>query len=79
MYSDGAQMRPEKVSRVVYFDSNDEMVCESDVSQNNLTEGEDGYRGKNYTKVMLKATEQEKKRIREHINKQKKRNIQRFL
>jgi len=58
-----------KGRRTVYFDSNDDMVYGSDVSQENLTDGEDGLKGKNYSKVVLRATEEEKKRLRELINK----------
>ena len=69
-----------KGRRAVYFDSNDEMVYQSEISDStgqnlNDSEGKDRI----YTKVLLQATEEEKKRIREVLIKQKKRNIQRFL
>jgi hypothetical protein len=55
------------------------MVCESDVAKDQNSEGDDGSKSKNYTRVLMKASEEERKRIREMINKQKKRNIQKFL
>lgn len=63
--------------KIIYFDSNDEMVCGSDISGDDLLDGTG--KNKSYAKVLLKATEDERKRIREMINKQKQRKIQQFL
>jgi hypothetical protein len=64
----GAGNSKHKSKKVIYFDSNDEMLCESDISESEVNGDESG-KNKNYTKVLLKATEDEKKRIREMINK----------
>jgi hypothetical protein len=47
------------------------MCFESDISENELPNGRNGH-SKHYTKVTLKATEDEKRRAREMITKQKK-------
>eukprot|EP00347_Sterkiella_histriomuscorum_P014282 403361476 len=74
--------------KIVYFDSNDEMVYGSEIS---LSDDEDSLKnGKNqlqverqrnrqYAKVFVQATEDERKRIREMIAKQKQKKIQLFL
>jgi hypothetical protein len=66
-----------KANKVYYFDSNDEMFCGSEVS---FSEGESDClndtfelkkKNKRYAKVFMQATEDERKRIRELISKQK--------
>lgn len=60
--------------KVILFDSNDEMICASEVSEDDALDRSG--RSKHYAKVLVQATEEEKKRIREMINKQKQRKIQ---
>lgn len=70
--------------KIVYFDSNDEMVCGSEVSQteedDSVIMGQNQLQGisknRQYAKVFVQATEDERKRIREMIAKQKQRKIQ---
>lgn len=56
-----------KAKKAIYFDSNDEMVCESEISEDGLNEGQ--IRDKRYNRVMMQATEEEKRRLRELIYK----------
>ena len=51
----------------MYFDSNDEMYFESEISDKDILEnGKNGH--KNYTKVQIKASEQETKKMREMLS-----------
>ena len=52
------------------------MYFENEISEAELSNANNG---KNYTKVVLKATEEERKKMREQMNRQKKKNIQQFL
>ena len=56
---------------MVYFDSNDEMFFESEMSDYDIAINGMGNH-KNYTKVMLKTTEEERRAMRELLTKQKK-------
>lgn len=51
---------------------------ESEISEDELINN-GRYNNKNYTKVTLKQTEEEKQKLREILSKQKKHNIQQFL
>ena len=66
----------------MYFDSNDEMFFEDEASFDFLDSQSDtrGKSGSSYTKMVLfKQTDEERRRIREQINRDKKKNIQEFL
>ncbi|CDW78668.1 UNKNOWN [Stylonychia lemnae] len=63
--------------KVVFFDSNDEMIPASEASEDDALDR--SVRSKYYARVMVCATEEEKKRLREMIYKQKQKKIQQFL
>jgi hypothetical protein len=53
--------------KVVYFDSNDEMFFESEISDSDITtSGNTNH--KSYTKVLLKQTEEERRAMRDMIS-----------
>jgi hypothetical protein len=68
---------------IMYFDSNDEMFFEdeNDPEEGFLNDSQlsGAERRKMYTKMMKKATEEERQKIREQIYREKKRSIQMFL
>ena len=62
----------------IYFDSNDEMYFESELSEEDIIlNGKEGH--KNFTKVQLKPSEDERRKMREFLKQQKKNNIYNFL
>ena len=54
------------------------MYFENEISDEDLNSNGMG-KHKNFTKVMLNATEEEKRKMREMLTKQKKQNIKQFL
>jgi hypothetical protein len=58
-HNGGARSYPKR--KVIYFDSNDEMFYESEISDCDLTHNGNH---KNFTKVTLKATEEERRAMR---------------
>ena len=51
----------------IYFDSNDEMYFESELSDKDIIlNGRDGH--KNFTKVQIKPSETERRKMREFVN-----------
>lgn len=73
----------------MYVDSNDEMFFDDetdrinqgggDASNNLPTDGMSKSNREMYTKLMLKTTDEERKRIKEQLKRNKKRSIELFL
>jgi hypothetical protein len=55
--------------RNIYFDSNDEMFYESELTDEELKKLGKGKPHKTYTKITIKVSEEERKKMRENIQK----------